>query len=156
MNFSDALNVNSTAVERPVTYPTGTYRFKVSKPAVLGEVKSEKGEWDTVSFPVKAIEPKDDVNPDDLAKAGGIRGFSARVQFMFDKGSSDESVAAFKKTQFQMTRFLSEHLGLGEGTLRALIDKAHGGEFLGTVTHRDDKNDKEIKYAEIGRTAPVK
>lgn len=155
MNFADALNVNSSDVERPVPHPKGTYVFQVTKQATLGSIKSEKGEWDTVTFPVRAVDVKDDVNQDDLAKAGGVKALSARVQFMFDTGPSDESKANFAKTQFQMTRFLTEHLGLGQGTLRELIDKAQGSKFVGTGDHRPDKTDKEIVYFEISRTAPV-
>lgn len=155
MTFADALNIKAENVERPVVHPKGTYLLQVSKPALFGDIKSKDGgEWDTVTFPCKALEPKDDVDPSDLAKAGGIKGFGGRVQFMFNKGSSDEDKAAFQKTLYQMTRFLTEHLGIPQGTVREMIDKANGMRFLGTVDHRADKEDKEIVYAEIKRTAP--
>lgn len=154
-NFAEALNVKAADVPRPPTSPTGHYVWQVAK-YVMGQMESPKGKWDTLDFNAKAISAKDDVNQNDLAAAGGLNSTAGRVRFMFDKGEDPESVAKFQKSQWRLTRFLVDHCGLDESlSLRELIDRSKGAQFLGNIKHRQDENDPNIVYAEIDRTAPV-
>lgn len=156
MNFSDALNVDAGSIERPPIAPKGHYRLKITG-TVFGEMASDKGAWDYVDFKTQALSANDDVDPTDLDKFGGTNLVRPKLRFMFDKGEDNESAAKAQQSLFRMQTFLIEHCGI-DGTglkLRALIDKAKGAEFLGSLTHRQDKVDKELFYSEIDKTAPL-
>lgn len=153
MNFAEALKVKAEAVERPPLAPKGHYIFKVTKRSfdTIGN-----GKWDVVDFQLQGQEAKEDVDLDELSKFGGLKSVNLRHRFMFPKEESDEAQAQFKRTLFNLRRFLTEHLGLSaEGELRELIDQSIGNQCIANVQWRADQNDPEVFYAEIGRTAPV-
>lgn len=152
MDFAQALNVNTAEIERPPLPPLGHYVFKVTK-YEFGEVGN--GRFDTVDFRLQAVEAREDVDQEALAKVGGVKCVSLRQRFMFNKGETDEDKAMFDRTLFNLKRFLSEHLGIEEGALKQAIDSSIGQQCLANVTYRPDPNDAEIQYAEIGRTAPI-
>ena len=153
MDFREALNVKINEIERPPLPPLGHYVFKVTK-YEFGEVGN--GRFDTVDFRLQAVEAREDVDQEALSTAGGLKSVSLRHRFMFNKGETEEDKANFNRTLFNMKRFLSEHLGLGDsGGLKEAIDSSIGQQVLANVTYRPDPNDPEIQYAEIGRTAPV-
>lgn len=155
MSFQDALNVKVESIERPPAPPQGHYRMKITG-YKYGDISSDKGAWDTIDFQCQAIEANDDVDPQDLAAFGGPNMVKLRRSFMFDKGTDEEAVAKAKRTLFGVKQFLVEHCGLSEtGSLREIIDSSKGAEFLASVKHRKDKNDPEVVYGEIDRTAPL-
>lgn len=155
MDFTEALNVAVTDIERPPLPPIGHYIWKVSKPAVFDTISD--GRFKTLDFPVQAVQGLSDVDQDELQKIGGPRGINLRVRFMFNEGPSDEDKVAAARSLFQLRNFLEKHLEIAaEGMmLKEAIDSAVGMQFVANIQYRPDKNNPEVLYAEIGRTAPL-
>lgn len=148
MNFADAVSKKMDEIERPPLPPVGTYRWKINKQPEQDTV-GKNDEWDVVNFNVIAMEAMDNVDLDDYP--GDIAGIMNRLSFMFDK--NDE--AKFEQTLYRLRTFLEKHLGLSEESLAEALNASVGAEFLGDIAWRQDKNDDELFYAEIRRTAPI-
>lgn len=156
MNFQEALNTKVDEIERPPLLPMGTYRWLVEKHPALDTIAN--GRFDVCDFILKCVEAKDDVDVEDLQayieNAGDLSGARIRHRFMFNK----EDEGNFKRSMFNLKRFITEHLGVGEEagmSLKELLAQSVGQQCLGTIKWRPDQNDPEIQYAEIGTTAPV-
>lgn len=153
VNFADALNTKAGSIERPPLIPVGTYVAVVSKVPSMETIGD--GKWDVLDFQLRLQAPQDDVDAEDLAAYGGLGPQSVlRHRFMFSK--DDE--AAFKRTLFNLKRFLEDHLKVeaDENTpLKQLIDQSVNHQCLAYVKWRADKNDPELFYNEIGKTAPA-
>lgn len=149
LNFADIASKRVEDVERPPLPPVGEYRWKVTKVPAQSKTKDEA--WEIVEFPVQALEALDSVEMDDYK--GEVTGIRNRVVFMFD--TNDE--AKFEQTLFNLRRFMENHLRCAEPgmSIAEALNNSVGQEFIGTIRYRQDKNDPEVFYAEIGRTAPV-
>lgn len=148
MNFADVANKKMDEIERPPLPPVGTYRWRITKLPEQTEVGKDN-EWDVVNFYVQAVEALDNVDMDDYK--GEVSGILNRVSFMFDK--NDE--AKFEQTLFRLRTFLEKHLGITAESVTEALNDSVGAEFLGDIAWRQDKNDEEMFYAEIRKTAPV-
>lgn len=153
VNFADALNTKAGAIERPPLIPIGTYIAIVSKLPSTETISD--GKWDVLDFQLRLQQPQDDVDQEALADYGGLGPQSVlRHRFMFSK--DDE--AAFKRTLFNLKRFLIDHLkveGNDDTPLKQLIDGSVNMQCLVYVKWRADKNDTELFYNEVGKTAPI-
>lgn len=153
VNFADALNTKTGSIERPPLIPVGTYTAIVSKVPSMETISD--GKWDVLDFQLRLQQPQDDVDQEALAEYGGLGPQSVlRHRFMFPK--DDE--AAFKRTLFNLKRFLQDHLkieGDDDTPLKQLIDGAVNMQCLVYVKWRADKNDTELFYNEVGKTAPI-
>lgn len=153
VNFADALNTKTGSIERPPLIPVGTYTAIVAKPPSMETISD--GKWDVLDFQLRLQAPQDDVDMEALAEYGGLGPQSVlRHRFMFSK--DDE--AAFKRTLFNLKRFLEDHLkieGNDETPLKQMIDGAVNMQCLVYVKWRADKNDTELFYNEVGKTAPI-
>lgn len=151
MNFNDALNTKQSEIERPPLLPSGTYRAVVTKVPAL----DKRGEYEVCDFQLKMLEAQEDVDPDALTEYGGLGPTAvARRSFMFN--SNDE--AAFKRTLFDLKRFLLDHLqvaGDDNTTLKELLNSSVNAQCLAFIRWRPDKNDPEIQYVEVAKTAPI-
>lgn len=153
-NFADILNTKVDDVKRPPLIPVGTYRARVTKPAIFGEIAD--GRFQTIDFNLLLVEPQLDVDMDSLAEYGGLTAMSTiRHRFMLNTEQSNEGRANRVRTVFNLTRFLAEHLRASGETINELIANAVGNECLVSVKWRPDNNDPEIQYNEVGRTAPL-
>jgi hypothetical protein len=153
VNFADALNTAANSIERPPLIPVGTYIAVVSKIPSMETIGD--GKWDVLDFQLRLQAAQEDVDSEDLSAYGGLGPQSVlRHRFMFSK--DDE--AAFKRTLFNLKRFLLDHLKIdaSESTpLKQLIDQSVNHQCLAYVKWRADKNDPEVFYNEIGKTAPA-
>lgn len=153
VNFTDALKTKAGDIERPPIVPVGTYVSSVSKVPTIETIGD--GKWDTLDFQLLLQVPQDDVDPEALKEYGGLSKASViRHRFMFNK----EDEAAFNRTLFNLKRFLLDHLkveGNENTSLSELIDASVGHQCLTFIGWRPDKNDQEVIYAEIKKTAPV-
>lgn len=156
MDFTKALDVKTDKIERPPLPPIGHYLFKVHKQPILDTV-GKNDEYDLVTFPMQAQDIADeDVDQGELKKFGGLKMVVISHKFMFNKADDEESAASNARTLYNLKRFLCEHLGVEEGKpLRETIDAAVGMTCIANIQYRPDKNNPEVVYAEIGRTAPV-
>jgi len=149
INFADVASKPIADVERPPLPPVGTYRWRISK---LPEMTtSQNGEWDIVTVNVQAVEALDDAEVSDYP--GDITNIRQSVRFMFNK--QDE--AEFEKSLFRFRTFLEKHVKCAEAdhTIAQAMNAAVNGEFLGAIAWKQDKEDPEIFFANIARTAPV-
>lgn len=155
MNFNEVLNMKASDIERPPLIPQGTYRARVSKIPTMATVGKDDNEWDTLDFPMLLMSPMEDVNTDDLQKAGGLNKSSVRNhRFMFNKRDKVE----FDKTLYRLKRFLLDHLqvpGNEETSLKELINNSFNAECAVFIKWTPDKNDKELMYDQIQKTAPL-
>lgn len=149
VDFASIASKKIEDVERPPLPPVGEYRWRVTK--VPEQTKTTDEKWEIVTFQVQALEALDSVEVDDYK--GDITGIRNRVVFMFD--TQDE--AKFEQTLFNLRRFMENHLQCAEAgmSIAEALNNSVNQEFIGTIRYRQDKNDPEVFYAEIGRTAPV-
>lgn len=150
MNFADALNQKIGDVERPPLLPMGTYRARVTKVPAMDTISD--GAWDVLDFTLQIVEAVE-VDEDELGVFDDITSQTIRHRFMFNTQDN----VAFQRTLFGLRRFLEEHLGCAsdDDELKMALNNSVGSECLIDVRHRPDKNDPEVKYVEVGRTAPV-
>lgn len=153
MNFNDVLKTKASEIERPPLTPVGTYTVVVKK--VPSIETSQDGKWDFLSFNLGLLTAGDDVDVDDLKKFGGLNaGTVMSRRFIFDK----EDDTKFKRTLYDVKRFLFEHLmveGNDDTPLQEALNNSVGSQCLAFVKWRADKNDPEIQYSEIAKTAPL-
>lgn len=153
LDFASIASKKTAEVERPPLVPAGTMRFAVTKLPVQDKIESANGEWDTLTFFIQGKEYMEDVDPDLAEQYGPATNVLLNIRFMFDK--NDET--KFKQTEFRLKTFLESHLGVSDGsiTIAEALNASVGAEFLGVVTHQQDKNDKELFHANVNKTAPV-
>lgn len=155
LNFNDVLSTKLSEIERPPLIPMGHYIGRVTK--VPGLETVGKGEWDTCDFPIQLMQAQDDVDPEALQAYGGLGKHSVlQKRFMFNK--NDES--SFKRTLFNLKRFLADHLKIAGADddntpLKQALNDSFGKDVMVFIKHRQDKEDKELFYAEISQTSPV-
>lgn len=151
MNFNEVLNTPVEDIKKPPLPPFGTYKMAVMKVPEIREVKSDKGEWDTIEFTLKGIAPGDDVDMESLGAYGSVNNIIQRRSFMFDR----QDDAASATTLYNMRRFITEHLNVEwpEGTpLKAVLPKCLNAACMATIEYRPDKRDAEVMHANIKST----
>ena len=108
--------------------PVGTYVLQVSEPPRI----NDRANFTVVSFPVVGVAVMaESVDPDD-----------------FDETKAIEA-------QNQLQRFLREHLKITESegeSFKEALAVSRGRYFAGELSHRQDKNDSSVFYAQISKT----
>jgi hypothetical protein len=148
-NFADIANKKVADVERPPLPPVGTYRWSITKlPAVA---TSGDGKWDILTVLCRALEAQDDVDMDGFA--GDVTNITNQLKFMFNK----EDEAEFEKTLYRVRTFFEKHVKCAseDDTIGQALNNSVNQQFLGSIAWQQDKNDPEIFYANIARTAPL-
>jgi hypothetical protein len=150
--FSDALTTKVEDFERPPNLPAGHYTFQVLKHPDISVFESRDGvQFDRVTYTCAPVAAGEDVDPDDLAKFGDFTKVQVRKQFLIPDGEQD--AAGHDSSMYRHRQFL-EHMGISEDVaLGEALAESVGAQFLGELTHRPDKQNPEIVYQEIGRTA---
>lgn len=153
LDFNSILDKKLDTIERPPLIPAGTYKAVVKKPASIETIAD--GKYDVLDFQMQLLEPAgDDVDPADLTAYGGCGPHAiTRRRFMFNK----EDEAMFKRTEFDLRRFLEDHLKCATESmsLKEAINAAVNSTCLIVMKWRADKNDPEVMYSEISKTAPI-
>lgn len=149
INFADEAGKKVAEVERPPLPPVGTYRWSIIKQPAL--TTTNDGKWDIVTFQVRALEAQDDVDLADYS--GEVTNITNQVKFMFNK----EDEAEFEKSMFRLRTFLEKHVKCADEdqTINQALNASVNQQFLGSIVWTQDKNDPEIFYANIARTAPL-
>jgi hypothetical protein len=148
-NFADIASKKVADVERPPLAPVGTYRWQITKLPV--QTTSGDNKWDILTFNVRALEALDDVDMDSYN--GEVTGITNQVKFMFNK----EDEAEFEKSLYRVRTFLEKHVRCAteDDTVGQALNNSVNQQFLGSIAWQQDKNDQELFYANIGRTAPL-
>lgn len=149
INFADQAAKKIAEVERPPLPPVGTYRWSITKLPVATE--SGDGKWDILTIPARAIEALDDVDMDGYA--GEVTNITNQLKFMFNK----EDEAEFEKSMYRLRTFLEKHVRCAEetDTIAQALNNSVNQQFLGAIAWTQDKNDPEVFYANLVRTAPL-
>lgn len=153
LNFASIATKKFEEIERAPLPPSGTYRFVVSK---LPEVR-DQGQWDVVDFTGTAVEAMV-VDPEALdaylsGNQANIKKIVLRKSFMFDK----QDAVAFQATENNLKRFLIDHLKCADESMsiKEGLNASLNCPFIGTVVHKQDKEDKEVFHANLTKTAPI-
>lgn len=152
-NFSEIANKKLADVERPAIPPVGMYRWQVTKMPVIEDVAN--GDYTNITIPCKAVEAYDNVDTDDLQKFGGLKNVISSKRFLYDNKDATKG----GQTEFQIRQFLEKHCaieGVEAMTIGQALAASLNAQFDGEMKHRADKNDPELKYAEVAKTAPIR
>jgi len=156
MNFLEALNTKVADIEKPALMPIGTYIWAVHKPHK--ESVSKDGKWSTIEIPCVPKMPYDaaeDVDMDELAEYGDLKAGVNSIRFMLD--NTAEGNVAVEKFLWNIRRFLLDTLKL-EGdedtTVKELLGKMVGAEFIAQAAHREDPERGET-YCDVKNYAPL-
>lgn len=148
-NFADIATKKVADVERPPLPPVGTYRWSIPKLPV--QTTSGDGKWDILTINCRALEALDDVDMSDYS--GEVTNITNQLKFMFNK----EDEAEFEKSLFRLRTFFEKHVKCAseDDTMGQAMNNCVSQQFLGSIAWQQDKNDPEIFYANIARTAPI-
>lgn len=149
LNFADVANKKVADVERPPLPPVGTYRWSITKLPVV--TTSGDGKWDILTIPIRALEALDDVDMSDYS--GEVSNITNQIKFMFNK----EDEAEFEKSLYRVRTFFEKHVKCAteDDTIAQALNNSVNQQFLGSIAWQQDKNDPEMFYANVGRTAPL-
>lgn len=149
LNFADVASQKMSEVERPPLPPVGTYRWSITK--LPSSTTSGDGKWDILTVPCRALEAMDDVDMSDYS--GEVTNITNQIKFMFNK----EDEAEFEKSLYRVRTFFERHVRCAEetDTIGQALNKSVNQQFLGSIAWQQDKNDPEVFYANIARTAPL-
>lgn len=156
MNFLEALNTPVSDVEAPKLLPIGTYHWKITKAPIEGKIDTPDFKAMTISFPVVPFAAEEDVDPDELAEFGDLKGGVNRVQFIFP--TEDDRENDVLKAQNYLKDFLTETLMLdtsGNPTLKELMDKSPGSEFIAVVKWQPNKNRPDENFVNLSNMMPL-
>lgn len=155
MDFMSALNTKASEIEKPKLMPVGTYLWKVNKPHK--ESTSKDGKWFSIEVPVVPMAPYDaaeDVNADDLQEFGNLSSAVNNIRFMLDTQGGQNDLEKF---QYNLKRFLVDTLrvdGDADATLKELLAKAVGAEFIAQAAHRHVP-ERDETYVDVKNYAPA-
>lgn len=151
-DFKEIAKTKLDEVKKVPLPPVGTYRWVITKLPAIRDFKGGDGtEYQSVEFPVQAVQALEDVDVTEYP--GEISEIRQSLSFMFDR--NDE--VAFIQAQNRVKNFLvnilqcvGEDASLAEG-FNASVKK----QFLAPITWTPDKKDESIIRANIGRVAPL-
>lgn len=151
--FSDALDRAAETIKRPAAIPAGHYVFQNGPQNSMRPTKN--GDYEVVSMPALVVEPMDTIDADALAAFGKVTGQTVRNEIMFP--TDEEAKSAYEQALFRLKAFCTNcGVDTSDGTTpKQWLANLPGTRFIGEVTHRVDKNDPEIVYAQMGRTAEL-
>lgn len=148
-SFTDALDKNFDDIERPKNLPVGNYIWVVEKQPAFEKAKD--GSYEFLDFQLKCVAPSDDVDPDALREFGDTSNVRQRLRFIFSTTEKND----YDRALFNLKRFLEEHLQVEAANIKEALAKSVGHQCMAEVSWQPDKNDPEVIYTNIRRTAPV-
>jgi hypothetical protein len=149
--FTEALDRAAENIQRPPNLPVGDYILQISK---MPENTQLNADYSKITHVCKVVEATDTVDPDDLEEFGNPVGQVVTKDFIFDE--REEGEVNFERSLSDLKNFY-EHCGIDveKGSPKEWMSEANGMSFMGNLRHDPDKNDAEIIYVRIGKTAPV-
>ena len=141
-NFGSVLDKPTTDIERPKPIPQGTYVLAVQGMPRFD--KSTKKQTEFVEFTCKILQAGEDVDEDELKAMGGIGDKTLKHTFYLTENSI-----------YRLKEFLIDDLKLEEeDTLRPMIEKAIGAQFVAQIKHTPSDDGKSV-YSNIASTGPT-
>lgn len=145
VDFTKLLEKQVDSVEAPKPLPVGSYKALVGKHKFD---KSAKKQTDFVRFDIKPIEALEDVDQEELEKAGGLAAMQ-KVTLRQDYYLTEDAL-------YRLRKFLEENCRLScEGrSFQEVIPETENAEIIVQLKHRLSE-DGQSKYMEIGTIASV-
>lgn len=154
-SFADIANKKADQIEKPPLPPVGHYAMQVTNTPEPEKKTSDKGTFEIIDFQFQGHTAMDDVDLDELKKFGGAKGVRVRKSFIFNTSPDEE--AAFAREEYNLKRFLVEHLKAGPDsyTLAQLMGAAKGKMCTVEVGLRPDNRNPDNFYSDVKSTAPI-
>lgn len=153
--FTDILDTKADEISRPKNLPIGHYVMQLVKLPEVEEIAD--GRFEKITFQMRVVSPEESVDPDEIEEFGKVEGQPIRKTFLLN--TDPEEKAAFERTMFQLKQTLGHfNIGFEDGgdmTIKEAFEAAINAQLIGEVTHRPDKNDPEVIFVEVGKTAPI-
>lgn len=150
--FADLMDRKAEDIKQPPLLPAGTYLAMVKKYPDVNELKSDKGQFERITFEMEVVSPYE-VDEDAIAEFGTVQGIPFRLDFILNNGEDADAARARESTLNRIKTFLtnlgvfSEGMSLGEGFVAAV-----SAACLVEIGHRPDPNDSERFYLDPKRT----
>lgn len=154
-SFAEIANKKANTIEKPPLPPVGNYIAMIIAEPSITKRESANGDLEIVDFSFQGQQALDDVDPDELAKFGGVKGVRVRHSFIFNTNPDEE--ARFRQTEYELTRFLVDHLKAGKETdsISQLMGNAKGTMCQIEIGHRPDPKKADVFYANVKSTMPI-
>lgn len=152
-DFTKDLMKKPEELTRAPVLPMGTYVCYISDLFTVNkERKNAQGLPYTIyEFPVRVLEPKD-VNHEALRAFGDLsKAPVMRRSFWYEEGEDIKN----QNVSHAIGQFINEHLRAEGANLLEKMNNSKGCRFVAEIGWRPDRNEPEIHYAEIKRTAPL-
>ncbi len=145
-NFGSVLDQPTEDIKRPPALPAGHYIFAIK--GLPRQDKSTKKQTEFVEFTAFPIQAQDDVDEDEMKAFveafGSIQEKAQKLTYYLTPNSV-----------YRLKEFLLDDLKVEEEeTIRPMLEKAVGCQFLGHVVQTPSDDGKGM-YANIKTTAPV-
>ncbi len=145
-NFGSVLDKPTDEIKRPPALPGGHYIFALK--GLPRQDKSTKKQTEYVEFTAFPVQAQDDVDEDEMKAFveayGSIQEKVQKLTFYL----TDNSI-------YRLKEFMIDDLKIEEEqSLRPMLEKTVGCQFLGHVVHAPSDDGKGV-YANIKTTAPV-
>lgn len=138
-NFASLLATAGGDIERPPPMPVGSYICTVQ--GLPRFDKSSQKQTDFVEFTLKFNEAREDVDPDDLEKIGGIKDKTIKATYYITE------TALWRLKDFLAACGLEAN---GDKTLEELIDETPNCT-VGIFIRHEPGNDGESMFARVGK-----
>lgn len=147
VNFSNLLNVQASAVERPKPLPVGTYDGVVLKHD-FNESKEQKTPYCRLT--IRLVAPGADVDQEALTSYGGQAALQ-KVELNTDFWLTEKSMFRFRELFEKVLKMDITGKTLDELAATALDNQSVKVE----IKHDIDKKDNQVIYANIARLLPA-
>jgi hypothetical protein len=150
--FSDLLDRKAEEIKQPPLLPAGIYQAMVKKYPEVNELRSDKGQFERLTFSLEIIAPNE-VDEDAIAEFGTVQGYPIRHDFIINNGEDADAARAREGTLNRIKSFLTDLGAFSEGmTLQEGLVASVSSSCLVEIGHRPDPNDPERFYTEVKRT----
>jgi hypothetical protein len=139
-SFSDILDQETSATERPKPLPVGTYTCTVQ--GLPRYDKSSKKQTPFVEFTLVPNGTLDDVDQDALEAMGGFHGKTIRATFYLTEDA-----------KWRLMDFLA-NCGIEDGKYRDCIDQTPGCSIGAVIRHRPAEDGTSV-FAELAKTVAL-
>lgn len=151
-NFTSILDKPAELLEAPKPIPVGTYLSIISGPGAMDKVG--QNQTDIVKYPVKLIQPQDDVDVASLNEALTLKDGTTKslgdIKLSWDMFLTEASAFIVRDT-------LRDVLGIEETgkSLRQMLAEAVGKQMYVTIKHGLTRGDNPRVFATIAGVAKV-
>ena len=138
VDFSGILKKPLTDIKPPVMLPIGTYAAMILG-FTFGESKEKKTPFAEFNLAITAA--FQDVDADQLEKAGGVEGKKVKLKAYLTEDSA-----------FRLKEMLEDHAAVSGSTLEELLQNCPNSQIGLIIKHRADDKDADKVYLDVAKT----